>query len=139
MNKLIIFGTLGQDAQVRQAAANGSTPISFTVAVTEKRGETEHTEWFNCTKWIQAGGSTKVADYLKKGTRVCVSGKVSVRAYVDRDQQARASLEVNVQELTLGGQPQANAQTTTAQPQARAAATPSPANPSTDAGDDLPF
>lgn len=140
MNKLIIIGNLGQDARIGQPAANGSTPISFSVGVSEKRGDTQHTEWFSCTRWVQAGGSTAIAQYLLRGTKVAVEGKVSARAYVDRDGQNRSSLEVNVQNIELLGSSQQNQQAQTAQP-----ATAAPAqqvtnsNPSNDASDDLPF
>ncbi len=140
MNKLIIIGNLGGDARLGQPAANGSTPISFSVGVSEKRGETQHTEWFSCTKWVQQGGSTKIADYLLRGTKVAVEGKVSARSYTDRDGQGRASLEVNVQNIELVGGSQQQVNTQAAAPQQRTAAPQAtPANPSNDATDDLPF
>lgn len=144
MNKLIIIGNIGQDARLGQPAQNGSTPISFSVAVTEKRANSEHTEWFSCTKWVQSGGSTGISQYLTKGKKVAVEGKVSARAYTDRDGQVRASLEVNVQNIELlGGGENTNAQAP-AQQQPRAQAPQNngtPANPSTfdNATDDLPF
>lgn len=144
MNKIIIIGNLGQDAQVKPQAGNGNTPISFSIAVTEKRKDSEHTEWFTCTKWVQPGGSSAIAQYLKRGTKVAVEGKISARAYTDRDGNPRASLEVNVQNIELLGggvqtqQPAQNQQPThTTQPQAQPAQTfPNPTNTNED---DLPF
>jgi len=141
MNKIIIIGNIGQDAQVRQAAANGNTPISFSVAVSEKRGQEEHTEWFSCTKWVQSGGSTAIANYLKRGTKVAVEGKVSTRAYTDRDGQTRASLEVNVQNIELlgGGQQQQQPAAPVA-PASMPQPTPHSFHPtSNQKSDDLPF
>jgi single-strand DNA-binding protein len=144
MNKLIIIGNLGQDARLGQIAPNGSTPIQLSVAVTEKRKDGEHTEWFSCTRWVQPGGSTAITQYLKKGTKVAIEGKVSARSFTDRDGNTRASLEVNVQNIELlgGGQPQ---QQQTAAPVAQDRPTRQPEAPSYSSAplntteDDLPF
>lgn len=137
MNNLTIFGAIGQNATIGKPAQNGSLPISFSVAVSEKRGQQDHTDWFSCTKWVQAGGSTAIAQYLSKGTKVVVSGRVSCRAYVDRDGQARASLEVNVSNITLAGS--ASQQQQTAHASAPAAQPAQPFNNSNNASDDVPF
>ena len=136
MNKTIIFGNIGQDALVGQPAQNGNTPIKFSVAVSEKRKDADHTEWFSCTKWVNPGGSTAIAQYLKRGTKVCVAGKVSVRSYTDRDGNARASLELNVQEITLAGS--ASSQTQASAPVAQQPQNSFP-QPSNTGEYDLPF
>lgn len=140
MNKIIIIGNIGQDARLGQPAQNGSTPISFSVGVSEKRGENQHTEWFSCTRWVQSGGSTSISQYLTKGKKVAVEGKISARAYTDRDGQVRASLEVNVQNIELlGGGDNANTQAPAQQqPRAQAPQNHQP-TPNDDATDDLPF
>lgn len=137
MNNLTIFGVLGQNAVIGKPTANGSLPISFSVAVSEKRGQQDHTDWFSCTKWVQAGGSTAIAQYLTKGTKVCISGRVSARSYTDRDSQPRASLEVNVTSITLAGSAQQAPQHT--EPIAPAAKASSPAQTNDSATDDVPF
>jgi len=76
MNRTIITGNIGKDAETREV---GSTSVtSFSVAVTErwkdKQGEQkEQTTWFNCEKWAV---SEVFASFLKKGTRVLVEGKM---------------------------------------------------------------
>lgn len=130
MNKLIITGNLGQQAELR-TLESGSQAISFSVAVSEKytnrAGETvEETTWVSCTKWIQPGKPANILPYLKKGTKVMVMGKASVRAYVTGAGVSMASLELRVDDLELLGQPAAP-QDGTSQPAAHQPATPPPA------------
>lgn len=104
MQKTIIIGRVGKDATTK-TLDSGSTAISFSVAVTEKikkGGEwTEETTWYNCTKWVGPTGSTKVAEYIKKGGIVAMHGKLSARVY-----EGKAYLELRVDELELhGGKP----------------------------------
>jgi len=141
MLRLQIIGNIGRDAELR-TLDSGSTAISFNVAVTEKYKDragqmVENTTWVNCTKWVQAGGSTKIADYLKKGTRVLVEGKPSARAYAANSGEAKAQLELRVELIELlGGSPQGSTQPArTAGP---AQTTPSPAVDD-EVTDDLPF
>lgn len=106
-NIYIFSGNLGGDAEVK-TLDSGSSVISFSVAVSEtwkdKSGEKkEKTTWVKCNKWVSANGSTKIADYLKKGQTVIVQGKPEAKAYKDKNDDAKANLEVNVSELTLVG------------------------------------
>lgn len=155
MNKTIITGNLGSPAEVR-TLDSGTIVIAFSVGVSEsytnKQGErVTNTTWFNCSKWVQAGQSTKIAEYLTTGTKVLIEGKVSARGYMKGDNTVGTSLELNVREIELLSQKidnNSNAQNTH---------TPQPATPhnsyeasglpnySTDLGsgqeehDDLPF
>lgn len=140
MLRLQLIGNIGRDAELR-TLDSGTTAISFNVAVTEKYKDrsgqqVENTTWVQCTKWVQPGGSTKIADYLTKGTKVLVEGKPSARAYTAKSGEAAASLELRVDNLELLS-PVAQ---TNSQP-ARQATPSAPAAPSIDdeVTDDLPF
>lgn len=151
MNKLTITGNLGNQAELR-TLDSGSQAISFSVAVSEKytnrAGETvQETIWVNCTKWVQPGKPTNILPFLKKGTRVLIIGKASVRAYQNNAGVPMASLELRVDDLELLGQP-ADPQNPTSQPAAHQTATPPPAatasqntrpEPKEEPIDDLPF
>ncbi len=141
MLKTFLTGNIGRDAELR-TLDSGTTAISFNVAVTEKYKDrsgqqVENTTWVNCTKWVQPGGSTKIADYLKKGTKVLVEGKPSARAYTANTGEAKASLELRVDNIELlGGSQQGNSQPArTAGP---ASTTPSP-EIDQQVDDELPF
>lgn len=145
MNHLHIIGNVGADAEIR-TTQNGRTYIQFNVAVTEKYGQTETTTWFTCTKWVNDGGSTKIADYIKKGHKIGVFGKVSARAYTNQSGEAKCSLDVNVLDITLIGQIQASGQANQsnhaapAAPQHRPAQQQQPQQQThNDGEDDLPF
>lgn len=141
-----LVGHLGQDCQVR-TLDGGRVLTSFSVAYSEawktQAGEKqERTTWFNCSYFTaQAPG---VADYLRKGVLVAVSGRVWARPYLDQRQQPAASLELNVQEIRLLSTPKRDeqpAQTPMPHPDqvlnpqpSTVAATTAPAD-----GDDLPF
>ncbi len=120
LNRYQFTGNIGQDATVR-TLDGGTTAIGFTVAITEKYKDRqgnpqETTTWVSCTRWVQAGGSTAIAQYLKKGTKVLIEGKPTARAYEKQDGTTAASLEVRVDSLELlGAAPQQ--QGAAAQPQ----------------------
>lgn len=147
MDIYIFNGTLGQDAEVK-TLESGSSLISFSVAVTEKwkdktSGEwKEKTKWNKCTLWISAGGSTKRADYLKKGQTVIVRGVPEAKAWIDKDGLAKSNLEVKVEDLTLtGGKRPESQESSSNAPESSYMQQPAQqADPfSGDTNDDLPF
>lgn len=111
MNIIHLIGNVGKDAEVK-STQQGKQYISFSVAHTEKFGDQEKTTWFSCTKWVNDGGSTAVANYIKKGGKVAVMGNISARAYAGADGTPQASLDIRVITIELmGGTPQAGANT----------------------------
>lgn len=136
-----IIGHLGQDAQTR-TLDGGRVVTSFSVAHTEQwknaKGEKqERTAWFNCSYFTQQ--MPGVAQYLTRGALVCVSGKVSARAYFDSLQQPAASLDLTVEQVRLLSS-RRDDQPPTAATGAAPQVTPQPTTPTPPAdGDDLPF
>lgn len=116
MIKLILTGNIGKDAEVREMQS-GDKAISFSVAHTEKYqgkdGNThETTTWVNCTKFVKKDQSTRIADYLKKGTKVYVEGTPSARPYTTvGSSDAKASLECKVTMIELLGSASSNTDT----------------------------
>lgn len=98
-----VIGHIGQDAELKEV---GNTQvINFTVAATEnwknQQGEKQSkTTWFEVSKW---GNNVAVAQYLKKGKEVYVSGKPEARAFVNKEGQAVAVNGINASEITLLG------------------------------------
>lgn len=87
---VMIIGRLGKDPVLR-TANSGKQVAQFTVAVSEKRGENESTEWFN----VVAFGNTAEAcgRYIHKGSLVYVEGKLKTRTY-EKDGQTRYITEL---------------------------------------------
>lgn len=98
-----ITGRVTADAKVR-SLSEGKQVVNFSVAVNDsykaKNGErVTQTEFFDCSYWIGTG----IAQYLTKGTVVELSGRVSARAWVDGQGQAKAGLNFHTSKITLHG------------------------------------
>ena len=96
LNKIMIIGNLGRDPELRYTA--GGTPVAdFSVATTERwkgsDGEfQEHTEWHNVAVWRRL--AEIAGEYLRKGRRVYVEGKLRTRSWDGQDGQKRYKTEV---------------------------------------------
>lgn len=111
---ITIIGNLGTDPEAR-TTPNGHDNISFSVAVNNRRGQEESTDWFRVTAWSgTAKGLTTLTErgILKKGAKVVVIGQLTSREYQDRNGTTRTSLDVNAQAVELASAPpqQDNAQ-----------------------------
>jgi single-strand DNA-binding protein len=90
--QVTIVGNLGRDAEMRYTP--GGKPVtSFSVAVSEKRGDNEETTWWRVSCWDRL--AEVASQYLTKGSKVLVVGnRIKVRTYVDKGGETKASLEV---------------------------------------------
>ena len=102
MQNISIIGRIGQDAEVKELGNN--QVINFSVAVSEsftKNGQKEtKTTWFEIAKW---GNSTAVAQYIKKGGQIYISGKPNNRAYAKDDGTIMVVNGINAFEIELLG------------------------------------
>jgi single-strand DNA-binding protein len=98
MNNWTIAGRLGKDAETRHTSS-GKAVTGFSVAVDQRHGGEKTTLWVDCSIWGERGQA--LAQYLTKGTTVCVSGEASARQH-----DGKVYMSLNVRELTLlgGGQ-----------------------------------
>jgi len=86
LNRAIIIGNLGKDPEVR-TTPSGQTVANFSIATTEKYTKkdgtkVDKTEWHRIVMWGKV--AEIVGKYLKKGSLVCVEGKICTRSY-DKD------------------------------------------------------
>ncbi|MGJ1303541.1 single-stranded DNA-binding protein [Sphingobacterium multivorum] len=98
-----ITGRLTRNAEVR-TLSNEKQVVNFSVAVNDsyrnKQGErVEQTTYFDCAYWITAN----VARLLTKGTLVELTGRVSTRAWVNKEGEARAGLNFHTSQIKLHG------------------------------------
>ena len=96
LNQILLIGRAGTDPEMRYTPS-GTPVTNFRLAVNNNRrdqnGEwTEDTEWFTVTAWERQAES--VNQYLAKGRRVFVDGRLSTRQYTSNSGEARTSLEV---------------------------------------------
>ena len=103
MQKVILIGNLGKDPEVK-SFENGGKIVNFTVGVTERGYKTkegkeipDHTEWFNCSV-RQNGLAGVVEQYVKKGNKVYVEGKLRTREY-EKDGQKKYLTELVVDNM----------------------------------------
>jgi single-strand DNA-binding protein len=89
-----IAGNLGKDAELR--TTQSGAVCSFSVAVEQRLKGEKKTVWIRCSMWGKRGET--LVQYLRKGTRVAVTGELSLHEY-----EGKTSLECRVSELTLLG------------------------------------
>ena len=103
MIKLQVIGNLGKDCLVKEV--NGKNVINFTVAHTERYKDAqgtqkERTTWVECAYWTDR---TAISPYLTKGQMVYVEGGPEADAYMNKDNQAAATLRLRVSNIQLLG------------------------------------
>ena len=103
MNQITIIGHLTADPTTR-ATSTGVTVCSFTIGVTRSRKDQNGervSDFFRINTWRQTADFC--GKYLKKGSRVAVTGEVNLNSYNGKDGQTRYSLDVqadHVENLT---------------------------------------
>ena len=96
LNKVMIIGNLGADPEMRYTPS-GSAVTNFSLATnrshTTSDGERrEETDWFNIVAWNQL--AEQVNQYLSKGRRAYVEGRLRTRSWEGQDGQTRYRTEV---------------------------------------------
>lgn len=100
INTVTISGNLTADARLH--TSNDSNVLGFSVAVNErvKHGDTweDRPNFVDCTMF--GSRARALAQYLTKGTFVCVSGRLHWSSW-EKDGVRRQKLEVYVDEITF--------------------------------------
>lgn len=102
LNKAMIIGNLGRDPEMRYTPS-GQAVTQFTVAVNRnyKDGNgdwQEETEWFRVVAW--AALAERTAEYLRKGRKVYVEGRLQTRSWEDQNGQKRYTTELIANTVT---------------------------------------
>ena len=103
MIKLQVIGNLGGDCTTNEVS--GKTVINFNVAHSEKFKDAQgnlvdKTTWVRCAYWTDR---TAIAQYLKKGQLVYAEGSPEAEAYMNKENQATATLKMSVFRIQLLG------------------------------------
>lgn len=103
MQTITVAGRIGRDAETRPAGSDNVT--SFTVAVDQRNGRDKTTNWWRVSIWGKRGEA--LAQYLRKGDNVTVSGEFSLTEY-----EGKSQLNIRANEVALqgGGQKSERAQ-----------------------------
>ncbi len=100
LNKVMIIGHLGSASTMRYTAS-GKAVTTFSVAVDRRIGtgeaQREETEWFHVVAYEQLAETTN--QYLTKGAKVYVEGRVQTRSWEDQEGQKHSRTEVIAQQV----------------------------------------
>lgn len=101
VNKVILVGNLGADAEVRYTA-NGTAVANINVATTERVPAGEG-NWEDKTEWHRVVLFGKMAEsrmaYLNKGTQVYVEGRLQTRQWEDAQGVKRYTTEIVARDI----------------------------------------
>lgn len=95
LNHIVIMGRLTKDPELRHTG-NGVAVTSFTLAVDRdfsgKDNKEKETDFIDCVAWRAAGEF--VSKHFAKGRMACVSGRLQLRDWTDKDGNKRRNAEV---------------------------------------------
>lgn len=94
MNQVILIGNLTADVELKQTT-NKKSVTSFTIAVSN--GKDRPADFINCVAWEKT--AELLSQYVKKGHKIGVQGKVSTRSYDDKDGKKVYVQEILVREI----------------------------------------
>jgi len=100
LNQCNFIGNLGADPETR-SFQNGNKVTNLRLAVSEKWKDRDSGERKEKTEWVSVAVFGPLADiaenYLRKGSKVYVSGKFTTRKWQDKSGQDRYSTEIMLQ------------------------------------------
>ncbi len=99
VNKVILIGNVGQDVTTRDVS-NGIV-ANTSLATSEKRNGEEQTAWHRLVFFGKLADLAK--QYLNKGSKVYVEGKISYRKYTNKDGVEVNSTEIIVDQMRFMG------------------------------------
>jgi single-strand DNA-binding protein len=102
LNKCQFIGRLGQDVELRHMP-NGTAVASLSLAVgddyKDKQGnKVEQTEWVRVSAFARL--AEVMAEYLKKGSKVYIEGKMKTRKW-EKDGQTHYATEIHASEMYM--------------------------------------
>ena len=104
INKAIIVGNLGQDPEVRYTQA-GKAVTNISVATSESWKDKQSGEKQEKTEWHRIVFFDRLAEvageYLKKGSKVYVEGKLQTRKWQDQNGADRYTTEITAREMQM--------------------------------------
>ncbi|MFV0438490.1 MAG: single-stranded DNA-binding protein [Desulfopila sp.] len=103
INKAILIGNLGADPEVRYTQS-GTQVTTFSLATTERRkgadGQVqENTEWHRIVAWQRL--AEICGEYLHKGSRVYIEGRIQTRKWKDQNGVDRYTTEIVAREMKM--------------------------------------
>ena len=104
VNKVILLGNVGKDPEIR-STTGGTMVANFTLATSDRTKDAQG-NWQDRTEWHNLVAFTRTAeivrDYVKKGSKLYIEGKIQTRSWDDKETGAkRYRTEIIVNDLSL--------------------------------------
>ncbi len=103
VNKVILIGNLGSDPEVKYTPSGvpvANVNLATNESWTDRSGEKqERTEWHRLVIWRKL--AEIVGQYLRKGSKIYVEGRLETRSWDDQSGQKRYTTEVVVNDLQM--------------------------------------
>ena len=145
INKVILVGNLGKDPEIRYTA-NGAAIANVTIATSESWKDKNTGEQVEKTEWHRVVFFNRLAEivgeYLKKGSKIYVEGRLQTRKWQDQQGQDRYTTEIVANEMQMldsRGGGAASFGDRPARPQRSEPASQQAPAPSDDFDDEIPF
>ena len=104
VNKVILIGNLGKDPEVRYMP-NGTAVANITLATSESWKDKQTGENKEITEWHRVTFFRRLAEiageYLRKGSKVYVEGKIQTRKWTDQAGVDRYSTDIIADQLQM--------------------------------------
>jgi single-strand DNA-binding protein len=102
INRVMISGNLTRDAELR-STTGGTAVLNLGVAVNDRRKNQQTGEWEDYANFIDCvmfgTRAEAIAQYLQKGTKVAIEGKLRYRSWESQQGEKRSKVEVAVDDI----------------------------------------
>jgi len=104
INKVILIGNLGKDPETRYMPS-GKAATNFSIATSERFKDKETGEPQERTEWHRIATFDRLAEiaaeYLKKGSKVYIEGRLRTRKWQDKEGKDRYSTEIIADQMQM--------------------------------------
>ena len=104
VNKVILIGNLGKDPEIRYTAG-GAAIANVTIATSESWKDKNTGEQVEKTEWHRVVFFNRLAEivgeYVKKGSKIFVEGRLQTRKWQDQQGQDRYTTEIVANEMQM--------------------------------------
>ena len=103
LNKVILAGRLVADPELKQTAG-GANVVSVRMAVNRRfqsrdAQQQNEADFFNVTAWQNT--AEFIAKYFRKGSAICICGRIQNRTWVDQNGQKRYMTDIIAEEANF--------------------------------------
>jgi single-strand DNA-binding protein len=106
INRVILIGRTTRDIELKYTPS-GAAVCSFTLANGRKVKDVEQTSFIDCVAWQKT--AEIIAQYVTKGNRIAVEGRLQQRSWTDGDGNKKSKVEVVVENFQFLESKQAGA------------------------------